>query len=1018
MTLTHSDLDWSVAPPPVKRKEQKVENDDSETEPKFVTGVEGDGRDDEEEHEPEVRLISAEWKPGPKGFEYNEKCFLEVKTEYLKNTIRAKVRGKLFAIFNDREEDLAQVVEGFIEDDVATLEIEHLWYANLQHYNTCKENPRTPVKYFVKNISHSRGENVIDKSPVLQMPPERPILRRGHYDCMAVSKYSFRTVDGDGYIAGEDVKKLQQLLLDYGFDEVGPVDGDFGNKTHEAVTLFQDCARKEKRAKGHDLIDVEPTFSKESDGIVDECTWSELDVWKEMEYYRPVAHLTVSLAIDPNDPQAKDDTYLLYETEREDGCYAVQRTVSDDTVEGDGQLTLEFYGLTEGQSYELDIVRGGHSYVLIPPFRWDKRDKKKYNPLTFLVKAAIRENYTYYIQRMGHEGEIRQERIQHLKDRWVYVFAEREEKPGEGWLDGEYYFDHQGKAHQVDLMSQRGNDFRMPGNCADNQIELKLRIHGDNLSCYVGASPFQLTWKRVLEISREPWKRCYKVGTASTMGLTWIPERVQFQNDITSTADPATEGLERNTLVIAVRDLLSQACGANKAFQGALDHYKAVRFDTNVEKDEDGTISFESSEEQTRCQMMQLTAGLVIQALTGGQDNAQWNSSLSNRLRDDGRQFRGWLSNRLHAHRGAYLKVSREANKVFECLCSEGWDGVEEDIAAVYEPEESGTAWGYLLGSIERLDEFEDGNDRLLRHFSGDHPVLSEKGIIATGKELHDISSNYVKVVTAIGKTYVTSHQVDIATKKNFVLRLFREGLGVDIEPITEIISESEYLAEFDKAHKGESILFERYQVDRNTLNKLKRIDKVEFALESMGAVLDGLSVALYLGERFGGGELTTEDHAGAVKSASAFLFYMCKRTSLKYTAAGRVAKKANPYAVVLFSVVDAYFSGQKASQAFQSGNVEATLAHATSTAGHLLSAAGGVMMFFPLTAPVGLGLVVTGMVIGAGGSFWLGSLADNEVTNFLVNSPWGTRGNNSLPISELENNLQEYITYLNRKAE
>ncbi|MDG5816730.1 OmpA family protein [Chitinispirillales bacterium ANBcel5] len=171
--MNHSDLDWSVAPKPLKRETGKVQPEEADDDkPKFVTGVDESERDLYEDAEPEVRLISAQWKPGPKGFYYNEQCFLEVKAEYLKETIRAKIRGKLFCTFDGKEEDLAQVVEGFIEKDgTAVIEIEHLWYMNLAHYNACKEDPNTPCSYTVKNITHSRGENTID-SPELEMPWE------------------------------------------------------------------------------------------------------------------------------------------------------------------------------------------------------------------------------------------------------------------------------------------------------------------------------------------------------------------------------------------------------------------------------------------------------------------------------------------------------------------------------------------------------------------------------------------------------------------------------------------------------------------------------------------------------------------------------------------------------------------------------------------------------------------------------------------------------------------------------
>ncbi|MDG5815206.1 hypothetical protein QA601_08955 [Chitinispirillales bacterium ANBcel5] len=173
MSLTHPDLDWSVAPPPVKRKESKKE-DQPEEPPKFITGVEGD-QTNEEPPEPEVRLLSAEWIPGPNGFCHNDQCFLKVNAEFLKETIRVKLRGKLFCTFDGEEEDLCQEVTGELDSDgTALINIEHLWFVGNRHYNAWRKDPMTPCSYSIKNISHTRGENTIN-SPVLEMPAEGDI---------------------------------------------------------------------------------------------------------------------------------------------------------------------------------------------------------------------------------------------------------------------------------------------------------------------------------------------------------------------------------------------------------------------------------------------------------------------------------------------------------------------------------------------------------------------------------------------------------------------------------------------------------------------------------------------------------------------------------------------------------------------------------------------------------------------------------------------------------------------------
>ncbi len=137
---------------------------------KIVTGVENDEPAEEEKPEPEVRLISAQWRPGPKGFINNEQCFLDVKAEYLKKSARARIRGKLFGTYEGVEEDLGQEVEGFIEDNgIASMEVKKLWFINNLHYNSWKKDKSVKCSYKIKGISHSRGANEIE-SPVLEMP--------------------------------------------------------------------------------------------------------------------------------------------------------------------------------------------------------------------------------------------------------------------------------------------------------------------------------------------------------------------------------------------------------------------------------------------------------------------------------------------------------------------------------------------------------------------------------------------------------------------------------------------------------------------------------------------------------------------------------------------------------------------------------------------------------------------------------------------------------------------------------
>ncbi|KMQ50575.1 hypothetical protein CHISP_2568 [Chitinispirillum alkaliphilum] len=171
MTILQKDLDWSIGfKAPKKNTKSSDKSQAPEEKPKYITGIEGENDTAKEKPDPEVRLISALWQEGPKGFLCKEKCYLLVSAEYLKETIRTKIKGQLFGVYGDEEVDLNQEVTGEIgKDNVAKMEIKHLWFINDEHYEEWKRKPYVECQYIVKSISHSRGENVID-SPILQLP--------------------------------------------------------------------------------------------------------------------------------------------------------------------------------------------------------------------------------------------------------------------------------------------------------------------------------------------------------------------------------------------------------------------------------------------------------------------------------------------------------------------------------------------------------------------------------------------------------------------------------------------------------------------------------------------------------------------------------------------------------------------------------------------------------------------------------------------------------------------------------
>lgn len=156
-----------------KKKEEPKEK-------KRNTGIDDSEPVEKKKEEPEVRIISAEWKPGPKGFQYLEQCFLDVQTEFLpgkEKTIRLRIRGKLFGSYNGQEFDLSQEVVGYIDrkTGIARLEIKKLWFMD-DHYPDWQKDPKTPCAYRIKGIFHSLGENVID-SPDLEMPAGHSLFK-------------------------------------------------------------------------------------------------------------------------------------------------------------------------------------------------------------------------------------------------------------------------------------------------------------------------------------------------------------------------------------------------------------------------------------------------------------------------------------------------------------------------------------------------------------------------------------------------------------------------------------------------------------------------------------------------------------------------------------------------------------------------------------------------------------------------------------------------------------------------
>ncbi len=109
-------------------------------------------------------------------------------------------------------------------------------------------------------------------------------LKKGNYDDVAVKKYPSKKTGGTGYVAGNNVEKLQKDLIAVGLTEVGTADGDFGKKTEDCVKKFQEYALKDARHTSNSSVSAPVTFKGKADGVADKITQDELALWISKGY--------------------------------------------------------------------------------------------------------------------------------------------------------------------------------------------------------------------------------------------------------------------------------------------------------------------------------------------------------------------------------------------------------------------------------------------------------------------------------------------------------------------------------------------------------------------------------------------------------------------------------------------------------------------------------------------------------------------------------------------------------------
>jgi len=107
------------------------------------------------------------------------------------------------------------------------------------------------------------------------------VLNRGCIDETGAQQYN-KTAN----VPGNYVVDLQKDLQKLGFSS-GSIDGNFGNRTSDALKDFQETARNIQRLRNGTIITVNPTYTKEAHGECDLETRQEIKLWFELEYRAP-----------------------------------------------------------------------------------------------------------------------------------------------------------------------------------------------------------------------------------------------------------------------------------------------------------------------------------------------------------------------------------------------------------------------------------------------------------------------------------------------------------------------------------------------------------------------------------------------------------------------------------------------------------------------------------------------------------------------------------------------------------
>ncbi len=126
-----------------------------------------DDQTNNEKTEYVVEFQEGKWLPGEEGFAFNKKCRLQVKGKYLKKTSRKKVTFDTFVLYNNKEENLYQQVEGFLNDECVA-EAEAMLFYGDKYYDALESNP--DAKCYYKFKAHNNVCKNDIESELLEMP--------------------------------------------------------------------------------------------------------------------------------------------------------------------------------------------------------------------------------------------------------------------------------------------------------------------------------------------------------------------------------------------------------------------------------------------------------------------------------------------------------------------------------------------------------------------------------------------------------------------------------------------------------------------------------------------------------------------------------------------------------------------------------------------------------------------------------------------------------------------------------